>query len=507
MSNFQSNKYMEDFMQVFVNSITNTLSKTLDVDVCNKLGLALNLISKVNDVESIKENSAIYKLDYATGNRQGSLGLLIPEEFIANISDILTGGEGKDVYKGSLSEIETNANMNVLEKIFKNIESDFKKYYDYDLVFSANIMLLLKEKPNYSISATNGSFDFVVDFMLNLTKENEYNIKILLNLKELENLMKDMGISDNGPNSRKNGNSALDIKNLSGIKINITAELGRTRVPIKYALELVRNSLIELDTVNNSDIKVFANGIEFAYAQIVAVEENFGLRITKIITPEERLKVGFKPGMKFNPQINATMPIKSEAPVAQKGTETSTGKVTKTSSDSTPTQVIEIEIPKMNFDTMPAGFDKAQAEKIINHSVKLGRILNFSQKELIELQQVAAYYNIGLTNLDKKDGLKQEFRKNKVMKSYNELIQRENISNEIAEMVKSSANSYDTKTFTLNSKIPSNHIVAISSYYEESLALNNSKQATLLKMLQLGGNRFNIFILHKFIKLMRETDD
>lgn len=79
-----------------------------------------------------------------------------------------------------------------------------------------------------------------------------------------------------------------NIERLADVDINIIAELGKAQVPMKYALELSEGSIIELDTLNDSDIKVYANGVEFALAQVVALEDNFGLKITKIISPEER---------------------------------------------------------------------------------------------------------------------------------------------------------------------------------------------------------------------------
>ena len=123
------------------------------------------------------------------------------------------------------------------------------------------------------------------------TKLNEaktYNVTLLLNEIIINELMKDLGLSENNAPSKRNVTNSLDVDCISDVKINITAELGRTRVPIKYALELVQGSLVELDTLTDTDIKVYANGVEFAYAQVVAVEDNFGLKITKIISPEER---------------------------------------------------------------------------------------------------------------------------------------------------------------------------------------------------------------------------
>lgn len=290
MTDLQQNEIINKFFQVFTSSIEKTLAKNLDEDICKEIKFETTSSSKVKDAESLKENNAIYKLDYVIGNRPGTLTVLIPEELIADISDILTGGNGKDAYKGSLSEIETNSSLKIMEKIFKIAEEDFKKKYDLDLAFSANPIFLLKEVPEYAINSGNYFFDFLISNTLNLNEDSQYNVNILLSNSSVENLLKDLGLAKPSQSSNSNLISSMDVTRLADVKINITAELGRTRVPIKYALELVRGSLIELDTLNNADIKVFANGIEFAHAQVVAIEDNFGLKITKIVSPEERME-------------------------------------------------------------------------------------------------------------------------------------------------------------------------------------------------------------------------
>ncbi len=285
----QNQDILNEFFQIFTESITKTLNNNLDNDVCKKIQFQFKSSSKIQDAEDLKNNKAIYKIDYATGNRQGSVVALIPEELIADIADILTGGNGQNTYKGNLSELETNSVSKILTKVFKDVESSFKYFYNQDFVFSADPQLLLKEMPEYEVNSDGVSLDFLISNILTLNKDKEYKVEFLLSEYAVENLMKDLDFSKSSSVSRKNEPSSLDINCLSDVKIHITAELGRTRVPIKYALELVRGSVIELDTQNNADIKVFANDVEFAYAQIVAVDDNFGLKITKIISPEERL--------------------------------------------------------------------------------------------------------------------------------------------------------------------------------------------------------------------------
>lgn len=289
MNNTQQ-ELLNEFFKIFIDSVDKTLVKNLDADTCPKVQFTLVSSSEIRNAEDLKENNAIYRIDYATGNRQGSLVVLIPEELIAVISDIFTGGSGEDAYKGSISEIETNSISKILEKVFKHIESDFKKQYEHDLAFSADSKLLLKEMPNYEVNPEDLAFDLLISTKLSLSENKEYGISILQSIQILEGLINDLGLSPSNLPGKKAAIASLDVNCLSDVKINITAELGRTRVPIKYALELVRGSLVELDTLNNSDIKVFANGIEFAHAQVVAVEDNFGLKITKIISPEERMQ-------------------------------------------------------------------------------------------------------------------------------------------------------------------------------------------------------------------------
>lgn len=77
---------------------------------------------------------------------------------------------------------------------------------------------------------------------------------------------------------------------LMDIKLTLTVELGRTELPIKKVLELTRGSVIELDKIAGEPVELFANGKLIAKGEVVVIEENFGLRITNIVSPENRIK-------------------------------------------------------------------------------------------------------------------------------------------------------------------------------------------------------------------------
>ena len=84
-----------------------------------------------------------------------------------------------------------------------------------------------------------------------------------------------------------------EVKNLDllmDIKLKLTVELGRTELSIKKVLELARGSVIELDKIAGEPVELFANGKLIAHGEVVVIEDNFGLRITSILSPDHRLK-------------------------------------------------------------------------------------------------------------------------------------------------------------------------------------------------------------------------
>src|SRR5574344_2191515 len=83
-------------------------------------------------------------------------------------------------------------------------------------------------------------------------------------------------------------NKNLDL--LMDIKLQLTVELGRTELPIKKVLELTRGSIIELEKVAGEPVELYANGKLVAHGEVVVIEDNFGLRITSITDPDERLR-------------------------------------------------------------------------------------------------------------------------------------------------------------------------------------------------------------------------
>jgi flagellar motor switch protein FliN/FliY len=86
------------------------------------------------------------------------------------------------------------------------------------------------------------------------------------------------------------GNARNDIELVLDIPVQLSVELGRTRVPIKNILQLAQGSVIELDGLAGEPLDVMVNGCLIAQGEVVVVGERFGIRLTDIITPSERIR-------------------------------------------------------------------------------------------------------------------------------------------------------------------------------------------------------------------------
>jgi flagellar motor switch protein FliN/FliY len=81
-----------------------------------------------------------------------------------------------------------------------------------------------------------------------------------------------------------------DINRVLDIPVQLSVELGRTKVPIKHILQLGQGSVVELDALAGEPMDVLVNGYLIAQGEVVVVNDKFGIRLTDVVTPSERLR-------------------------------------------------------------------------------------------------------------------------------------------------------------------------------------------------------------------------
>jgi flagellar motor switch protein FliN/FliY len=91
-----------------------------------------------------------------------------------------------------------------------------------------------------------------------------------------------------GPGGSPTTQNDLDM--ILDIPVQLTVELGRTKMPIKHLLQLAQGSVVELAGMAGEPLDVMINGFLIAQGEVVVVNEKLGIRLTDIITPSERLR-------------------------------------------------------------------------------------------------------------------------------------------------------------------------------------------------------------------------
>lgn len=86
------------------------------------------------------------------------------------------------------------------------------------------------------------------------------------------------------------GETHNDIDFILDIPVQLTVELGRTKIAIKNLLQLAQGSVVELDGLAGEPMDVLVNGCLIAQGEVVVVNDKFGIRLTDIITPSERIR-------------------------------------------------------------------------------------------------------------------------------------------------------------------------------------------------------------------------
>jgi flagellar motor switch protein FliN/FliY len=82
----------------------------------------------------------------------------------------------------------------------------------------------------------------------------------------------------------------VNLEVILDVSVTLALEVGRSKMSIRELLQLTQGSVVELDRLANEPMDVLVNGTLVAHGEIVVVNENFGIRLTDVISPAERVK-------------------------------------------------------------------------------------------------------------------------------------------------------------------------------------------------------------------------
>lgn len=90
------------------------------------------------------------------------------------------------------------------------------------------------------------------------------------------------------PAASSGSDANLDL--ILDVQVTLSLEVGRARIPIRNLLQLNQGSVVELERVAGEPLDVYVNGTLVAQGEVVVVNERFGVRLTEVVSPSERIK-------------------------------------------------------------------------------------------------------------------------------------------------------------------------------------------------------------------------
>ena len=106
-------------------------------------------------------------------------------------------------------------------------------------------------------------------------------------LEEANAVALDELVDDSQPISKAD---AAKLDTILDIPVTISMEVGRSFISIRNLLQLNQGSVVELDRVAGEPLDVMVNGTLIAHGEVVVVNDKFGIRLTDVVTPSERLR-------------------------------------------------------------------------------------------------------------------------------------------------------------------------------------------------------------------------
>ncbi|MFN3603882.1 MAG: flagellar motor switch protein FliN [Leptonema sp. (in: bacteria)] len=280
------------------------------------LNLDLNIENPYAELRSTNE---IYK-DFkgknvifgikVNGSLNGEFYIILPNIEIQKIVSIIMGGMGQDANDEPLDAAQMSAIKDALNPLFYSLISYLsvligntitpigiyaKNSEDFTDSLQENFYLRIQ----YSFIITgfvNTKLIVILPFgltktLLNLIQSKEVTKKTEQKEEEKESSIPIKEVEFPSISTTSRGLATPNMELLLDVQMNVSVELGRTKKYIKEILEMGEGSIIELDKQAGENVDVLVNGKLIARGEVVVIDENFGVRITEIISPKDKLGI------------------------------------------------------------------------------------------------------------------------------------------------------------------------------------------------------------------------
>lgn len=301
---------LAEAIKEFFNSGTTALSIVIGKEVT--LGIKDVKEGAIKDLATDLKEGVAVNLDFTEGIK-GSCVLILPPQLAVKIADLMMGGTGEtedlelnDIKLSAISEAfnqmigasATSFSEKVKEKInistpkaeLLNKEAPFLKSEDPGLRFEMNVEIegfgSFEAQTLFEKALAEGLAKMLYPNKEEppVQKQVESQEKVKVEPAKFQEFEKPQtGVVESSTHFDEKLELLLDVP------LRVVVELGRAKMTLKQVLDLSIGSLLELDKLTGEPVDILVNGKLIAKGEVVVVDENFGVRITEIVTPRQRL--------------------------------------------------------------------------------------------------------------------------------------------------------------------------------------------------------------------------
>jgi len=287
----------EEIVSRFSNLQSN-IWQNVSLAVSEAAGMAINfndpltMSTEISDLYSEMSSPKLILQFAFANNPENAQVVLIPTETLVDLYNSITGKEAESIDENTLSEIRE-----AVEAIVQGLCVAAGNIRNEAIVASGMSVRL----QIFSLPSNMQSADAVLRTNLRISTDEVNGNLIWLCDEETAKLM--AGIDEANATGMAAGAQNASSSNLGGsgnyedsglelildIPLEVSVELGRVKMVVKDVIELGSGSIVEIDKAAGEPVDIMVNGRLVAHGEVVVIEDNFGVRITEILSPADRL--------------------------------------------------------------------------------------------------------------------------------------------------------------------------------------------------------------------------
>jgi len=298
----EQEKLLKKVEELFLENIETVFQTGISPEAVIKFGAISHYKSDLVSA-NFPDGAVVVKIAHKN-NASGDEYVLLSTRTAALISDLMVMGDGK-------AEFSPDEHLDAVQEIIDQIYGAFALSMEDSKTADLDYKLAKAQVYRGQLKSVADDSWTAVKFELNL--QGNHQIFHLLSPAASRNLILTSGKTDEqkAPASESPGkgkDSAHpaqfksfgtetpseqafgEIEMLMDLSLPIIIELGRTTMYIKDILNLTPGSIIELDKLSGDPVDIYVNEKKFAEGEVVVIDENFGIRITDLVKPEDRVR-------------------------------------------------------------------------------------------------------------------------------------------------------------------------------------------------------------------------